>query len=284
MKRVVGHGRYLQDLALDVEAKDGGLQLKNLSLTDEGTGAINIMGFVEPSGDSHRVSIKALGDGMNLDFTTAKAKREGAITRVDFEALLFGEANNLRDLLSTGHGFVQVESGKGQLPKLPSALLTNDVIDELFNALNPFRKQQTNTILRCGALVGTLENGRLTGQPLFTMVTDRLAIVSNVQIDMTTEKLFATFKSVPQRGVGLSATTALNSFVAVGGTLTKPELTLDPTGSIVKGGLAFMTGGLSLLGEGLIDRATIRASACDKAVANAQKKSMKIEAMHADFH
>jgi len=284
MKRVVGHGRYLQDLALDVEAKDGGLQLKNLSLTDEGTGAINIMGFVEPSGDSHRVSIKALGDGMNLDFTTAKAKREGAITRVDFEALLFGEANNLRDLLSTGHGFVQVESGKGQLPKLPSALLTNDVIDELFNALNPFRKQQTNTILRCGALVGTLENGRLTGQPLFTMVTDRLAIVSNVQIDMTTEKLFATFKSVPQRGVGLSATTALNSFVAVGGTLTKPELTLDPTGSIVKGGLAFMTGGLSLLGEGLIDRATIRASACDKAVANAQKKRMKIEAMQADFH
>jgi len=284
MKRVVGHGRYLQDLALDVEAKDGGLQLNNLSLTDEGTGAINITGFVEPSGDSHRVSIKALGDGMNLDFTTAKAKQEGAITRVDFEALLFGEANNLRDLLSTGHGFVQVESGEGKLPKLPSALLTNDVIDELLNALNPFRRQQTNTMLRCGALVGSLENGRLAGQPLFTMVTDRLAIVSNVQIDMTTEKLFATFKSVPQRGVGLSATTALNSFVAVGGTLSKPELTVDPTGSIVKGGLAFMTGGLSLLGEGLIDRATIGASACDKAVANAQKKRMKIEALQADFH
>ena len=284
IKRVVGHARYLQDVALDVEVRDGALHLKNLSLTDEETGAINIVGFARPSGDSHRVSINAVGKGMNLDFSTAKSSQQDTITRVDFDALLFGEANNLRDLLSTGHGFIQVESGKGRLPKLPSGMLTNDVLDELLNTLNPFRKQQTNTVLRCGALVGSLENGRLVGQPLFTMVTDRLAIVSNAQIDMTTEKLFATFKSVPQRGVGISATTALNSFVAVGGTLAKPELTVDPTGTIVKGGLAFMTGGLSLLGEGLIDRATTGTSACDKALASASKTRLRIEAMQADFH
>ena len=284
IKRVVGHARYLQDVALDVEVRDGALHLKNLSLTDEEAGAINLVGFARPSGDSHRVSISAVGEGMNLDFSTAKSSQQDTITRVDFDALLFGEANNLRDLLSTGHGFIQVKSGKGKLPKLPSGLLTNDVLDELLNALNPFRKQQTNTMLRCGALVGSLENGRLVGQPLFTMVTDRLAIVSNAQIDMTTEKLFATFKSVPQRGVGISATTALNAFVAVGGTLAKPELTVDPTGTIVKGGLAFMTGGLSLLGEGLIDRATTGASACDKALASASKTRLRIKAMHADFH
>ena len=56
------------------------------------------------------------------------------------------------------------------------------------------------------------------------------------------------------------------------------------TNTIVKGGLAFMTGGLSLLGEGLIDRATTGTGACDKALASASKTRLRIEAMQANFH
>ncbi len=283
IKRLVGHSRHLQDVAFDAEVSGGAVHLKNVSFTDEEGGTISVVGFANPSAQSHRVALKAVGDDINLDFSLAASEQQDQITRVDVEALLFGEANNLRDLLSGGHGFVQVSSGEGRLPKLPSGLLTNDFLDELLSALNPFRKKNTNTLLRCGAVVASLENGRLSGQPLFTLVTDRLAIVSNAEIDVTSEKLFATFKSVPQRGVGISATTALNSFVAVGGTLAKPELTVDPTGAAVKGGLAFMTGGLSLLGEGLIDRATTGVGACDKALTNADKSRLKIEGLYAEF-
>jgi hypothetical protein len=48
-------------------------------------------------------------------------------------------------------------------------------------------------------------------------------------------------------------------------------MSLDPEGAIVQGGLAVMTGGISLIGKGFIDRLSVSEKSCAKAAAKAEK-------------
>ncbi len=283
IKRVVGHARRLKDVMVDAEVKEGQLLIKNAALTDEEAGAIRLSGFARPEKDNSRISLKLEGDDINIGFPATTPAEVAQLPRLDIQALLFGDAKTLRDLLTQGSGFVQVAGGAGKAPTMSGGLFTNDVLDELFSLLNPFRKEEPYTAIQCSALVASLENGQVMGSPLFTMVTDRLAIVSEAKIDLRTEKLFASFNTVPQKGLGLSATTALNPFVGVGGTLAKPQLTMDPTGTLVEGGLAFVTGGLSIVGKGLFDRLTTGSDACEKALKGAAKSREKMAELHANF-
>jgi hypothetical protein len=58
----------------------------------------------------------------------------------------------------------------------------------------------------------------------------------------------------PRKGVGISASSLANPFVGLRGTLSKPELSLDPAGALVRGGAAYATMGLSLVAESLYQR------------------------------
>ena len=71
-----------------------------------------------------------------------------------------------------------------------------------------------------------------------------------------------TFKTVPQKGLGLSVGNLVNPFVGVGGTLAQPYLTLNPEQSLVTGGAAMATGGLSFLATSLFDRFLREAHPC----------------------
>jgi hypothetical protein len=66
-------------------------------------------------------------------------------------------------------------------------------------------------------------------------------------------------------------------FVEIEGTLASPSLGLDETGTLLTGGAAIATGGLSLLLEAAIDRATAEGDHCKKALETAGQHS------HYDF-
>ena len=96
-------------------------------------------------------------------------------------------------------------------------------------------------------------------------MSEKVAIVSKGQIDLHKEKLFLTFITVPQKGLGISASSAFNPFIGVAGTLARPQLTLDPEGALIQGSLAVMTGGISLIGKSFIDRLSVSKKSCKKA-------------------
>jgi hypothetical protein len=121
------------------------------------------------------------------------------------------------------------------------------------------------------AAFAAVVNGKVKGDPFATVISDELAIVSKGQVDLHNEKLFLAFNTVPQKGLGISASTAFNPFVGVAGTLARPQMSLDPEGTIVQGGLAVMTGGISLIGKGFIDRLSVSKKSCAKAQARAEK-------------
>ena len=67
-------------------------------------------------------------------------------------------------------------------------------------------------------------------------------------------------------------TQLINPYIKVTGTLGSPGVTLDPTGTLVNGGAAFATAGLSVVATTLWDRIVQAKDPCGAAVAEASRR------------
>ena len=241
------------NIVLKATNTDGRLIIEEARGEDNDGGKISIEGKVEQRQDDIAVNLALLGEGINVGIPAVSLEEAMALPRYDLDAFLYTQGNTARELAAGSNGYFEVQSGPGRVGKITAGLLTKDFFSELLALVNPFSKKQDHTDIECIALSGSIEQGKLTGDPALVVVTPALDIIAKGRIDLGSEKLFGTFNTVPKKGVGLSATKALNPFVGVGGTLAKPALTLDPQGTIIQGGMAFFTGGLSILAKSFYD-------------------------------
>jgi hypothetical protein len=116
--------------------------------------------------------------------------------------------------------------------------------------------------LECAFYQASISNGTVTVEKLATQ-TDRVTVVAAGTIDLKNEVLNLSIQAKPREGLGISFVGVAHSFVKLGGTLRKPNMRLDPAGSVTTTGAAVATGGLSLLAKGLWDRASSQKGICD---------------------
>ena len=254
------------NIVLKATNTDGRLIIEEARSEDNDGGKISIEGKVEQRQDDIAVNLALLGEGINVGIPAVSLEEAMALPRYDLDAFLYTQGNTARELAAGSNGYFEVQSGPGRVGKITAGLLTKDFFSELLALVNPFSKKQDHTDIECIALSGSIEQGKLTGDPALVVVTPALDIIAKGRIDLGSEKLFGTFNTVPKKGVGLSATKALNPFVGVGGTLAKPALTLDPQGTIIQGGMAFFTGGLSILAKSFYDRLANSTDPCGDAM------------------
>ena len=110
--------------------------------------------------------------------------------------------------------------------------------------------------------------------------TKRLNIFAAATIDLKTEKVDVKVNTVPQKGLGLSLSDLVNPYTAIGGTLAKPTLTLDPQGAMIEGGAAVATGGLSILAKRFAERYLTASDACGKAASDALPEFQAVKAFY----
>jgi uncharacterized protein involved in outer membrane biogenesis len=214
------------------------------------------------NGDQIRLAVVP---GMN---TTAAA----SLYKVQIDVAATGR--NLRDLAATLNGRIRLEGAGGRVPNSRmNQALTSDFLGELARTLNPLSKRQEYTDVVCQAYLFEAERGALRTDPAIVIRTKELDIVSTGSVDLSSEKVDFNFKTAARGGLGFSAGELFNSYVKVSGTLSKPYLTVDPTGTLVNGGAAFATGGLSILATTLWDRVTRQKDPCAAAVAEADRKA-----------
>jgi len=254
------------NIVLKATNTDGRLIIEEARGEDNDGGKISIEGKVEQRQDDIAVNLALLGEGINVGVPAVSLEEAMALPRYDLDAFLYTQGNTARELAAGSNGYFEVQSGPGRVGKITAGLLTKDFFSELLALVNPFSKKQDHTDIECIALSGSIEQGKLTGDPALVVVTPALDIIAKGRVDLGSEKLFGTFNTIPKKGVGLSATKALNPFVGVGGTLAKPALTLDPQGTIIQGGMAFFTGGLSILAKSFYDRLANSTDPCGDAM------------------
>jgi len=96
-------------------------------------------------------------------------------------------------------------------------------------------------------------------------------------VDLKTERINADFNTVPQKGLGISLSNIVTPYVGVSGTLASPSLGFNPSGTLIEGGAAVATGGLSILAKSFADRFLSSRDPCGKAISDADEQFRALE-------
>ena len=265
--RFIGQKRRFNNIELISQVRQGRLIVDKATIRSESDGRIELSGFAVPGDAEHHFGLTI--DGTNVRPVLPSAAIEldelTALPPANFSGELSASGNTVRELAQSLTGTAQMTMAEGIIPGELSGFFTNDFLAELLSLLNPLEEEEEFTKLQCAVAFAEVLDGKVKGDPFATVVSEKLAIVSKGQIDLHNEKLFLTFNTVPQKGLGISASSAFNPFIGVAGTLARPQVTLDPEGALVQGSLAVMTGGISLIGKSFIDRLSVSKKSCKKA-------------------
>ncbi len=169
------------------------------------------------------------------------------------EASLRLRGATARQMASLANARILVTQGPGKLKSGAIGLIGGALFQELVSKLNPFSAKDPYLQLECTVVRVDIVDGKVTLNPVL-MQSDKVTIVAGGKIDLGTEALAFEFNTRPRTGVGVSAGMFTNPFIEVAGTLASPTLGVGKK-AVLSGAAAILTGGLSLLGQGLLDRA-----------------------------
>ncbi|GEM_PF-1480888 len=269
----VGHFQHenlvLRNVSMDATVADGVLDVSNFSF-DPVSGSARAQLRLDPAGGGTGY-LRAVG--RNIYFgtvgTDADARPHG-----DWDVNLEFTGMDLRSALSNTDGIVFVRRFGGRIDRGNRVLsmLYGDVLEEILNTVNPFRKTEPYTAIECIIVATEINSGKLESAPTSLFSSDKLLIVARVLADLGTEKIELGFRTEPKRRLSISAGEIINPYIAVVGTMAKPRLAVDQKGVLITGGAAVATGGLTILAQGVWNRLSRGNDPCGQAVQAGQER------------
>jgi uncharacterized protein involved in outer membrane biogenesis len=156
-------------------------------------------------------------------------------------------------MAASANGSIDLRIGQGDIDNAFSGYIMRDFVSQLFTSINPLAKDAKYTRLNCGFvevdIVDGVAHSRAVG-----LQTDELAMASIGTVNLATEELDLSFRVKQREGVGISLAGVINPYIKLGGTFASPALEIDKRRGIISGTVAALTGGLSILAQGVWDR------------------------------
>ena len=265
LAQLVLQAAEFSDFALGINAADGTLTLKPF------TGVLGDGGFegtaqmtrqedgvsLQTSASLQAVDLEAFGFVPQEELT-------GGQTTVSIDLATRGASPEALAAASAGHLTLIIDEAVLQNDMIE--VIGTDIVMEALEKLNPFVRDDPSTTLECALVHFDVDEGVMKSEKQLVMETDKMEIVGGGNVNLATEAMKVTFNPTAKSGVVINAG-SLVQFLAIGGTIQKPGLTVDALGALKTGatvGAALSTGGASLIAEGLIKRAANAGSACDR--------------------
>jgi len=262
-----GRALMLDDIELDGTVHSGALRVDKFALTGQREGRIELSASLVPDDSgAAEFNFDAKGSDLIMGMVTDTAEDLEKLPLFEFRSRLSAKGSTVREMAGTLNGYLRMVGGKGEVKAGALAMFTQDFFAQLMSAVNPFSKSDPYTKVDCAVILVRFNDGQIEGSPVVVQQTDKLRIFGNTKIDLKTEKLAATFSTIPQKGLGISVSNLVNPYIKVGGTLKKPSLEIDPEGVLIEGSIAVATAGLSILAKSLKDRFLSEKDPCGKAV------------------
>ena len=263
----------IRDFHLDATLQNGTLDIDPIQGTGAYGGTLNgrVSIAPSPSGRDYR-AVLALDDG-RVDVSSVDDDPSDWPS-LDVEIDLAASGLSPQEIAESADGRFILVLGEGVMDNSIADLIAADFLVKLLETLNPFRSEGTASRFDCAVMVVDFTDGVAQLDPM-AFQTDKMTILGNGKVDLSTERINLDWVTKPRKGIGVSASLLTNPYIRVGGTLSDPSIEMKPIEAAASTGLAVATGGLSLLGQGLLDRITADQKVCEKAIARAEKKLAK---------
>lgn len=172
--------------------------------------------------------------------------------KLDVDIDLESRGNSVAALMAGLNGKTVVIVQDGRITYKLIRLLGGDLTASLLQFLNPFKKDEKYGKLNCFVTGLDIRDG-LAQSTALLLDTSSVTVVGHGRIDLKTEELDLSLKSSPKKGVGIKGIAKLGlslgkltETLKLGGTLAKPSVGIDPTGSVITIGKAI--GAVALFG------------------------------------
>ena len=248
------------DFHVGVRLEDGELHIDPITFA-ELQGSLEGQASLVPADGGYVFDVLLAVKGMHLGFVASPEQERSTLPPASGELKLHGAGNSFHELMASANGTVSLRQSSGRIKDFGTGRLFGDLLLEIVRALNPLREEEEYQTFDCGIYDIDVIDGVVNIEN-FALQSDTMTVIVLGNLDFNTEKLDLAIRAKPREGLGISIGAVVNSFLKLGGTLQKPELQIDPEGTIVAGGVAVATGGLSLLAKGLFDRMSAQADIC----------------------
>jgi len=236
----------LNDVVLRGSLADGALNIEEFGLLDH---QVHLDGYLRllPVNEGLAIELKVDGSQMIFGLPAETDEERQQLPRYDATIKLASQGTTLREHASGATGYVKVVSGEGKLDMDALRILSRDFAAQVFKTINPFSKNSRYSKVQCLGVLIEISDGIAFGEPAMILQTDKVNIAGVGRVDLTTEKLNASFNTRARKGLGISMSDIVSPYTEVRGTLASPHLQLNSTSAIFRGSTIFATGGLSFL-------------------------------------
>jgi len=261
---------YLSSVKLDAVLQDGAANIRDFRFNAR-AGQVVARGSLEPDGDTGKAYIQVVGRNVALGLFDTNLDL-AMTTNADID--LRSAGTTLRALAGNTDGVIYVDIRGGRIAKGNQFIqaFSGDALEEIMNAINPFRNTDPYTDFECLIVPLVATDGMIVGAPSVFASTSRIRLVGQGEVNLKNEKIRLNVRTTPRRIVSFSAAELVNPYLQIVGTLASPRLAVDETGVLITGGAAVATGGLSLLARGLWDRLSKAGDACGQMSEQALKE------------
>jgi hypothetical protein len=253
VKRLLLKDGNFHNIVVAGEVLDGSLLLSELG-ADGFKGRLVKDLALKPEGGSARLTTHIRTQGFIYDHQELSAEQKNAAPPFDANIALEGQGSTLREVAASLQGNIRVQSPGGQLSNNERLSNTRQVLAEVLSAISPSAARKDVLEIACFAAVMSANAGRLKLDPGIVLQSDRFTLFAGGDINLDSENLDISLTAETRSGTDISASELFSPYVKLGGTLADPSVEIDTVGTLLSGGAAYLSGGLSILAKKALDQ------------------------------
>ncbi len=226
-----------------------------------------------PASGSFRFDANVTPPVMALEVMGERVHRrpQGESYPTSLHAVLNSTGVSEAEFAANMNGQTYLELGRGPMDYRGVNFLTADMASNVFSALIPGAKDRVPEV-RCGATLLEFKDGIGVTPYGYAVQTRSANLLGGMELDLVDEQMRVRFQSRSRKGVGISIGNAFSSTVELSGPLNDPSIVPNTPGLLVRGWAAFMTAGLSVLGESVVNRMLASEDPCGSLQEEMRKK------------
>lgn len=259
----------VEAVAVRVVLSGGRLEIQPLS-TRIGGGAMNGTATLDAStGKTATLAAKIDAKAMDLGQVLRQMGHAEMVTgaKTDVAMNLRGSGGSVRELMAGLNGDALLVLGEGKIHTSFVEWLGADVLTQVAEKVNPFRKTDPYTDLRCGVIRFAARDGVASSDKGIAFETSKMTVVSSGTANLKSEVIDFSLRPEARQEGGIGAG-ELVKLLRVRGTLGEPKIGIDELETAKTAasiGAALSTGGLSSLAQALAKKPTADPQPCETA-------------------
>lgn len=257
----------LENVELKLSLNNGKLGIKPFRFDAGGGAAAANVDLDASSGKSAKLLTNI--DIKNFEpssLPTLTGKLDGGKTDINID--VSGSGNSVAAIMAGLNGNFLVNMGEGTLKSGKSGEKDESLLINTINSVYGSSDHDGDTLLECGVINANIKDGIATLDKGVAFQTKAMNLIGSGAINLKTEELDIGIDPEAREGMGLGLG-QLAELVRVRGTLAEPKAgpsTKEALKSAATIGAAVATGGISILAQGLFNRATADSDPCATAL------------------